>query len=134
MSLLNMGSVAPKAAPEINFKISCQLPAAASPQKSAIIKLKTTAIFLTMRLSTFTGRPMNAAGKRAVQEFFERIAKEKLASKKTVAKIPADENNAILATRDVIKICVWPTSENHHQSVTKPTMLEKRIKTAIITT
>jgi len=25
---------------------------------------------------------------------------------------------------------VWPTSENHHQSVTKPTTLEKRIKTA----
>ena len=50
-------------------------------------------------------------------------------SKKTAAKTPADENNVILATRDVIKICVWPTSENHHQSVTKATIPEKKKKT-----
>src|SRR3989338_1633356 len=124
-----MGSTVPKAVLEMYFSISCQLLAATSPKKTAITKLKTTANFLTMRLYTFIGRPINAVGKIAVQEIFERIAKEKLVSKKTAAKTPADENNAILATRDVIKICVWPTSENHHQTVTKATKLEKKKKT-----
>src|SRR3989338_3668713 len=127
-----MGSTVPKAVLEMYFSISCQLLAATSPKKTAITKLKTTVNFLTTRLSKLTGRPINAAGNIAVQEIFERIAKEKLASKKIAAKTPADENNAILATRDVIKICVWPTSENHHQSVTKATILEKSIKTTKI--
>jgi len=104
MSLFNMGSTVPKAVLEMYFSISCQLLAATSPKKTAITKLKTTVNFLTMRLSKLTGRPINAAGNIAVQEVFERVAKEKLASKKTAAKIPADENNAILATRDLTKI------------------------------
>ena len=36
--------------------------------------------------------------------------------------------NTTFATKDVIKISVYPTSENHHQSVIKETVLEKKIK------
>src|SRR3989344_1239914 len=129
MSLLKIGSVAPKVEPAMNFRISCQPAAAVNPKKSAMTKLRTTANFLIRWLSKSTDRPMSASGKTAIQEIFERIAKKKLVSKKIAAKIPTDENNAILATRDLIKICVWPISENHHQSVTKPIILEKSMKT-----
>src|SRR3989344_2470644 len=129
MSLPKMGSAVPKAVLEIYFSISCQLPAATSPKKTAITKLKTTVNFLTMRLSKLTGRPIKASGKIVTQGIFERIATGKLASKKTAVKIPAARNNDILAIRDLINIWVWPTSENHHQSVTKATIFESNIKT-----
>jgi len=43
-------------------------------------------------------------------------------------KMAAPRNRNILVSRDMVKIWLNPTSENHHQSVTRKTRVEKKIK------
>lgn len=84
--------------------------------------------FPTIRLSKVKGLPTRLSGMAAIQGIFERTAKFKLVRRKIAAIIPATVPTMILATSDLIKISVNPTSWYHHQSVIKETMLEKKIK------
>ena len=71
---------------------------------------------------------MRASGILAIQGIFERMAKDKFVRRKAVARSPAERPTMIFAMSDLIKISVNPTSEYHHQSVIKETMLEKKMK------
>ena len=72
--------------------------------------------------------PMRASGMVAIQGIFERMAVRKLVRRKTAASSPAAAPTIAFAMSDLTKISVNPTSEYHHQSVMKETMLEKKIK------
>ena len=63
-----------------------------------------------------------------IHGIFERTAKNKFVRRKIAAIIPAVKPTMILVLRDLTKTSVSPTSWYHHQSVTKETMLEKKIK------
>ena len=75
--------------------------------------------------------PIRASGIATIHGIFERRAIDRLVRRKTAARSPAPAPTMILAVRDLIKISINPTSWYHHQSVTRETMLEKKIRIAI---
>lgn len=73
--------------------------------------------------------PTIASGIFIVHGILERRAKNMLVRRKTAAMSPAEKPTMILALRDFMKISEYPTSEYHHQSVTRETMFNNKTKT-----
>src|SRR3989344_1061028 len=114
-----------------NFKTSCQLAAAIRPIKKDTAKHTPIPSFLTIRSFRLIDWPIRASGIANIQGIFERIATRKFVRRNAAANKPVVRPRTIFALSDLVKISVKPTSENHHQSVTRPTMLEKKMKNAI---
>ena len=132
---MKIGSNSPKGVEEKNLSISCQLTAVMDPRIKERTRLAIMPSFFNTRLSRLTGVPSNASGIRAVQAVFDRIAIRKFTRKKTAAIIAVTRPIIIFVIKGLIKTSVCPTSANHHQSVTKVTIVEnekKRRKKAAI--
>src|SRR3989339_1100639 len=128
MSFLKIGSNSPKGVEEKNLSISCQLTAVIDPRSKERTILAIMPIFFNILLSRLTGVPSNASGIRAVQSLFDRMAIRKFVRKKTDATAVVTRPIIIFVIRGLIKTSVCPTSANHHQSVTKVTIVENEKK------
>src|SRR4030042_3810950 len=64
----------------------------------------------------------------ANQGILEETATRKLMKRNIEAIIETIKTSTAFTPKDFIKISVYPTSVNHHQSVIKETRLEKKIK------
>src|SRR3990167_2417352 len=69
----------------------------------------------------------------ASQGILEETATRKLIRRNIEATIETVKPSTTFAPKDLIKISVYPTSWNHHQSVIKEIRLEKKTKKRIIT-
>ena len=128
MSFLKIGSNSAKEVEEKNLSISCQLTAVTDPSSKEKTMLAIMPNFFNIRLSRLTGVPSNASGIRAVQSVFDRTATRKLTSKKIRVMTAVTRPIMIFVTRGLMKTSVCPTSANHHQSVTKVTIVENEKK------
>lgn len=113
--------------------MSSQLLAAIRPIKTATIRLMAIPIFPNKRLFKLKGWlvPTMDSGMLTIHGILERRARKRFVRRKTAAINPAEKPIIALALRDFMKISVYPTSEYHHQSVTKETMFNRKIKTAV---
>lgn len=128
MSFLKIGSNSPKEVEEKNLSISCQFTAVIDPINKERTILAIIPNFFNTRLSRLIGVPSNPSGIRTVQSVFDLTAMRKLVSKKIRVMTAVTRPIMIFVTRGLIKTSVCPTSENHHQSVKKLTIVENEKK------
>ena len=129
MSLPKSGSTCPNEVALRYCSTSCQMLDVTRPMKKAIKRPTITPSFLIVLPYTITCCPKTFAGIADIQGDLERAAVRKLLMMKIAESRPAPNPTANFALRDLMKISVNWTSENHHQSVTIATMLEKKTKT-----
>ncbi len=86
----------------------------------------------TNRPLRLTGWPVRDGGKTITHGIFELADKRKFIRRNVKATMAAMMPITTLTVNDLMKISVNPTSENHHQSVTRSTIAEEKIRIAII--
>lgn len=108
--------------------MSCQKVAPISPTKNATSKLTPTAILDTILLFKLIGWPTKLSGSAIIQGIFEAVEIRKFIKRKRRENIKTARKISILLPNDLINTWVKPISPNHHQSTTKATSFEKKIK------